>query len=370
MTHSRLTLLGHVMRHAIGVLLLCWRRAVRAGAIAGVVGAAAVEIGAVLSTHRFPPDGVAQLVAVTLGAALAFGVAVTVITDELVIGIIDAIRLLLGEAEAGVRVARAASQRTVGEANWRLLGLIGLGGLAAPHVLQPRERLATAPAPAPLRPGAAPTSETLAGVAAADADTQPLWQPVPAAQLPRIPWIAEEAAATAPGSSRVSDEQPFTALYGTAAPITRPLDQSAEPSDAPPAGTTASAGLAEPLVWHADDAPAPTAGSWHDPLQAAEPEQEEAGIVPVDLFGAPPPSPNTRPLDTATRPPGSVTRPLPERTRPLSQSELPGIPRSSVWEHISQVLAGRPVPPMPPEADEASAETTARDDTPTPNVGS
>ncbi|HEV2235665.1 MAG TPA: hypothetical protein VGR57_03300, partial [Ktedonobacterales bacterium] len=131
MTSSRLTVVGRVLRHAMGVLLLCWLRALKWGGIAGLAGVLAAEIAAIVLTRSFPPDGLAQVVAFTLGAALAFGVAATVIADELVVGIIDSIRVLIGEAGAGARAARMAGRREVGQSSGRVLALFGLGGLAA-----------------------------------------------------------------------------------------------------------------------------------------------------------------------------------------------------------------------------------------------
>jgi hypothetical protein len=112
-----------------------------------------------------------------------------------------------------------------------------------------------------------------------------------------------------------------------------------------------AAGLAEPSVWHADPAPSASASPWHDPLQGAD-EEEEAGIRPVDAFGAPPPA-------------VPITRPLPQDTHPLDRSMTPSAPRGSVWDHISQMLAGRPLEPLPPDEDGPSAaQTNAPDSSP------
>jgi hypothetical protein len=70
-----------------------------------------------------------------------------------------------------------------------------------------------------------------------------------------------------------------------------------------------------------------------------------SGIQPVDLFGGPPPSP--------------VTRPLPENTRPLGAAGGSDTPHNSMWDHISQVLAGRPVDPLPAQEGGASDANAA-----------
>ena len=46
---------GRILRHAVGVLLLAWRRVIRAFFITLVAGLLVGEIGAILETHQFPP---------------------------------------------------------------------------------------------------------------------------------------------------------------------------------------------------------------------------------------------------------------------------------------------------------------------------
>jgi hypothetical protein len=114
---------------------------------------------------------------------------------------------------------------------------------------------------------------------------------------------------------------------------------------------TALGGLAEPQAWRAEDNPPPTVANWHDP-QAGRTEQEEAeeaGIQPVDLFGAPPPAAARRDDPLTPPPPVPAARPLPNATRPLDAAPHPADGNGGMWDHISQMLAGRPIPPVPDE---------------------
>ncbi len=221
------------------------------------------------------------------------------------------------------------------------------------------------------RPGDYATGETLAALAP-ETETEPVTEPlppivgrpVPANRLPRIGWIDEPSAGRVDPATAATRAAPPQAP----APITRPLPQETSPAPSSPASSAFSAAassaaasglsaaeaatprLAEPQVWHAEDAPPPPA-TWHDPLQGAEEDEEEGGIRPVDAFGGGPP-------------PAAITRPLPERTPPLSEDAgplareaQPSSPRGSVWDHISQVLAGRPLGPLPEEdAEEPPAD--------------
>jgi hypothetical protein len=406
MTGSRLTIAGRVLRHAMGVLLLCWLRALKWGGVAALAGVVAAEIAAIVLTGSFPPDGLAQLVAFTLGGALAFGVAVTIIADELLVGIIESVRMLVGETEAGVRAAAMVARREVGDSSGRVLTLLGLSGitgaarrpatsdmLPAParddqgpqdevgprlQVLRARVPSTSAALPASVQPptpenpwaatltpvsewparqtedattsaGASDEGETLADLAGAggalamglagqpNPATQPLARPVHATNLPRIDWTVEDPPIVSP--EPIADERaPQRAGYGAPTPTTQPM--------------TGAPGLAEPSAWHISETMAAAPDHWHDPMHATEPEPEEAGITPVDLFGAPPPAAPS-PAGAFSREPDADTRPLPEKTRPLEPGDAAGRPRGSVWDHISQVLAGRPVPPLPSEADPA-----------------
>ena len=404
MAHRNILVVSGILRHAVGVILLCWTRAARAAGIAGLIGFVITEIAATALTHRFPAAGASHLVALALGAALAYAAGVTVFADELILGITDAVRLLLGEAEAGARAAAILVEREAGMGVAPLLRRAGLApavsglrageGSHSPAAAAIRwvrrdddyddDRGSSEPAHVgdsarrTRRPGDSATGETLAALAP-ETETEPVTEPlppivgrpVPANRLPRIGWLVDPSVGqidTATAAMRAAPPQ-------TPAPITRPLLPETSPAPSAPAssafGAAASSAaasglaaaeaathrLAEPQVWHAEDAPPPTPATWHDPLQGAEEDEEEGGIRPVDAFGGGPP-------------PAAITRPLPERTPPLSEdagplarAAQPSGPRGSVWDHISQVLAGRPLEPLPeedveePPADAGPAES-------------
>ena len=102
---------GRMLRHVVGVLLLAWQRVIRAFLIALVAGVLVGEIGAILQTHRFPPPVLAHVVVMIFATVIAYGVALTVVIDEIIVGIIDTLRLILGEAEAGSRAFEALAMR-------------------------------------------------------------------------------------------------------------------------------------------------------------------------------------------------------------------------------------------------------------------
>lgn len=390
MAHRNIVVVSGILRHAVGVILLCWTRVARAAGIAGLIGFVATEIVATALTRHFPATGASHLVALALGAALAYAAGVTVFADELILGITDAVRLLLGEAEAGARAAAILVER---EAGMGLAPLLRRAGLA-PAVSGPRaaegphspasaatqwvrrdddyddDRGSEGPAHASAlarrtrRPGDSATGETLAALAP-EIETKPvteplppvLGRPVPADRLPRIGWLVD------PPTGQIDTTAMRAAPPQTPAPITRPLPpETSSTSSAPAFGAVADLaagvsppGLAEPRVWHAEDAP-PTPATWHDPLQGAEEDDEEGGIRPVDAFGGPPPAAITRPLPERTPPPS-------EQVGTLAREAQPSNPRGSVWDHISQVLAGRPLEPLPeedteePPADAGPAES-------------
>jgi hypothetical protein len=385
MAHRNILIVSGILRHAVGVILLCWVRAARAAGIAGLIGFVITEIAATALTHHFPATGVSHLVALALGVALAYAAGVTVFADELILGITDAVQLLMGEAEAGARAAAILVEREAGMGLAPLLRRAGLApavsGLRAGEGSRALASLATrwaqrdedsddrgseepahasAPARRARRPSDSATSETLAALAP---ETEPIAQPlppvlgrpVPADRLPRIGWMEERSAPRVdPIATRAAPPQ-------APAPITRPLLPEMNPAPGSPAssalGAAAGSGaeaatprLAEPQVWHADDAPPLTPATWHDPLWGAEDDEEESGIRPVDAFGGPQPAAITQPLP-------EHTPPLSEQATPLAREAQPSGPRGSVWDHISQVLAGRPVEPLPEEdAEEPPAE--------------
>jgi hypothetical protein len=376
---------GHVLRHAVGVLLLSWMRALRAGFIAGAGGALVVEIGAMIETRHFPPDGNAQLVAALVAFALAFGAAATVVVAEILHGLRDLVGMLSGEAEAGARVAATLAEREVGESSANLLRRVGLGRLvgpqAAPSTLSHDTPAAASPFLAASYVSRAPehvarTDETLAELAEDQlppAATRPDATPVRADLLPRLTWSDElppvHPSPVAPPPPEYSASEPESDAWASPATVSEPAGEALPASDAEqtpqdvaePATAVANdswSGLAEPSRWHAPETPPAGDFAWHDPALAAEPEDdEESYIQPIDVFGAPAPLAPTREAETPAIPP----QPDPDPT--LSHEQPPVGPRGSVWDHISQVLAGRPVVPLPeePNADEQVGDDASPD---------
>jgi F0F1-type ATP synthase assembly protein I len=365
MAQPMITYMSGILHHVASVLLLCWRRVLRVSAIAGGIGVLLVEIVAIVATHRVP-DGAAQLAALVLGAALAYAAAITVIAEEVLVGLVDVARLLLGEGEVGARAASGAAGREVsamGAGVLRLFGLTSATAVLARVGARATSRMAPPPA---ARMGereadddgasAVATDETLADLSPfGDANTvlPPVGPPVRADRLPRIGWTDEHEAVRLDRGAHVSPPRP--ADRGTVpSPLAEPAGhQMPLASDLPdratggtytepPFAPVRATGLAEPATWHPEDAPLPGPGTWHDPTVNREEDEEFGGLQPTDAFGAPPPS--------------AVTRPLSQITRPLERNEPEPAPRGSVWDHISQVLAGRPVEPLP--AEEGDAPTT------------
>lgn len=106
---------GRALRHMLGVLLLAWRRVVRAAGIALIVSIVVVEIVGAIATHHFPPYLLTTVVALALGIVVAYCVGVMVLVDELLKGTLDMVRAALGEVEAEARAAAIIAEREVGD---------------------------------------------------------------------------------------------------------------------------------------------------------------------------------------------------------------------------------------------------------------
>lgn len=359
MAHSPISATGRIVRHALGVVLLAWLRAFRAGVIAGVAGLVATEIVGSILAHQFPPPGMVHLVGIVLGAALAYGVAITVIADELIVGVVDGIRLLLGEVEAGARAAIAIAEHGAEDVLGNVLHLTGLQRVVRPGV---RERPAGLSAEtlaelAALAPGLVRTRVAARPIKPDELvvpDARPT--PVVAAAVIDPPRVAPapQSVAQATTPLAVAPAVPVEPLVSRpTAPIVPSDPRATIPLAAAPEtpGATALGGLAEPRAWQAADNSLPAEANWHDP-QAGRAEQEvveEAGIQPVDLFGAPPPAAPRRDDSLTPPPPVPAARPLPNATRPLDATTHPLGGSGGMWDHISQMLAGRPIPPVPDE---------------------
>ncbi|HEX8996024.1 MAG TPA: hypothetical protein VF812_08330 [Ktedonobacterales bacterium] len=161
---SIVSFIGAFFRHIIGVLLLCWRRMLRAGLIAFAFGVTLALLVAVIATGQAFPGALALAVAVIFGGVLAYCVALTVLIEEFLLGVVDLIRLLEGDAKAVAHLTATVAEREVGDVGQGLRRLIGLPISsarprdAAPPTLPTLPRYPTTSArPAP--DASAPTSE-------------------------------------------------------------------------------------------------------------------------------------------------------------------------------------------------------------------
>jgi hypothetical protein len=289
---------GMVLKHALGVLLLCWRRMARAGLVSGVVGFILVEIVGSLVQQKLPGLDLTTVVAMVFALVVAYAVALTVFIDELFIGAIDMLRVLEGDAGAGARAIAIAGERRVGEAGSGIMRWLGVQPSRPIEtvVTNPPEGLVFADLDASYS-AEDQRKETQADIEATDEflSTAPRprvnARPVQAAQLPRISWAMEQmeqreqATLTPvrdwPQALPVDPVAPVSAATETAAtelppiiprvtrPITRPLplqdDEEQSPVD-PPRGiwsriSKTLVGNVHPPVDNGEEAAAEVAGS-------------------------------------------------------------------------------------------------------------
>lgn len=306
---------GDLLKHALGVLLLAWRRMLLAGAAALVGGLLVGEMAAVVATSRIPPPLMAQVVIAIFAVILAYAASMTVFLEELLHGIIATIRLIEGDVAAGARTAAVIAEREAGEVGTGLMRLFGAqqkpnpattkAATAAPQSLSAAVATAT-------RGGA--TGETEDAIAATEefAITAPRprvdARPVRADQLPRIGWAAEATeagsgaalAATAPAAPSPPLPEARSSVQASPLPplpvrtSSQPLPPPAPQEDMPP---PASAAAPAPGRVAAEE----TGTSSRRPVATEQAPGEEA----ADAFGAQ----------------GRPTRPL---SRPNSQPLAPG----------------------------------------------
>ncbi|HEX8036928.1 MAG TPA: hypothetical protein VF510_23930 [Ktedonobacterales bacterium] len=120
---------GRVLRHIGGVLLLCWRRMLVSAVIVGGAGLVFAEIAGSSITLQIPAPIPAQIVAALFAIGLAYGAALTALLAEIIVGALDTIRLLEGEAGAGARAASVIGERAEGELSG-FVGWIDAGAVA------------------------------------------------------------------------------------------------------------------------------------------------------------------------------------------------------------------------------------------------
>ena len=188
-----------VLKHALGVLLLCWRRMIRAALITFVVGFVLIEVGGAVSLGRFPAPLLTHVVAITFALVAAYAVGLTVLIDEMVMGALDIIKVLEGDARSGERVLAVAAEREAGVVGSGLMGWLGHSRSTAPEDVEVAEQL----------------RQTQADIEATDVFqvTAPRprvdARPVQADQLPRLAWAMEQL-----------EHQPEWATVTPAVPVT------------------------------------------------------------------------------------------------------------------------------------------------------
>lgn len=225
---------GKLARHALGVLLLCWRRMIRAMLVAGVIATVAALTFGAIEAHRVFPGMFGVIAAAFFGAVVGYSAAATVLIDELLRGMLDIVHVIEGDAEAGVRSLAAGAEHERG---------------AILRFFDPKPRVHTAPiVPAPFVPGVVATAafaprdperETRRDIADTDdfSSTAPRprvnARPVRADQLPRIEWQYE-----AQQTDQSPDKAPESTWDMPTIPTKEPAAvpaQTAEANDAEPA---------------------------------------------------------------------------------------------------------------------------------------
>ncbi len=358
---------GKFLKHAVGVLLLCWRRVLKTAAVISVVAFLAVEILSMVVTHSFPPPSTAHLVACAFALAIAYGAAMTVFLDELVVGMIESVAVLEGDVAAGTRSAAIAAEREIsdlraGLGHWfgrrddpvealsRVAVSVPVAAAAAALGSSIRASRHVSAEPAPhsdeehmlVAEESEPGADTSDGEddntlrAVLDPPIPPLpmqqqWpQPVRADQLPRIQWATETESTTEPS-------------------LPAPPSLPSLPRMVPVRTV--------PLADAADDTPIePDAG-------AGDTDQtlDELADDQVVVMGESVASPEQPSAAGAVGEPDSATAEVPSVQSPSDDAR----PAGGVWQRLSQVLSGvSPAITLPGTSaprDEATEEPDERD---------
>lgn len=397
LAHEIIRHAGNIMKHVVGVLLLAWRRVLRALAIGGLGGIVIGEVAGVLLTRHFPPYLLTHVAALAFGAALGYGAALTVFADELLEGALDAVKIAEGEVEAGARAALALAERGAGEAWGGLLRLLGhqpivetrapvartrleqaVGALQRP-TRPPARTLGQFPQPSGSQPSMAsprPTTaeETRADVAATEAfnSTAPRprvnARPVRADQLPRIGWALEHAAELAGLAGAAEAAMHSIAGRRASRPLAEePVAEEMPPiprRPQPPAPAAESPALAiEEALQRSEDTPPPAPRPQPRPSSPVR-------TIPVVTAEVPLAAPDTRPLAPEEREPEepwsppTTVRVLPAGERHQSAEGEDAAERDhasggarGLWSRISQALAGNTRPLAEPLEDGGEQET-------------
>lgn len=405
---------GGILRHMLGVLLLAWRRVVRAAGIALVASIVVTEIAGVLATHHFPPYLLTHVVALAVGIVVAYCVGLMVLVDELLKGALDLVRMALGEAEAGMRAAAIIAEREVGDVwGWAQRLFVGrdamrlhprlaspnpASGRAAPVTSGPLRAAARtlgqfpmprgttgAPAPAsptsdsparlrvPPRLGAMPVpaaspalalapDETRDAIAATDEfrrtapPSSASAYPVRADQLPRIEWAAEGLAA---GAALLESALAARARHAHQAPSADHTPATTAAAEAPLAALPPLPPLPPlPQRAPADTSPPPAPVS---PEPAVPQDLPQPTAAPPTVPLAPAAAPPTTPLDTSVSPRRPAPWPSsPVRTVPVITDDTDTV-RAALEATAAADARETTSPALAPEdeADDARADPAA-----------
>ena len=363
---------GKLLVHTVRALLVCWQRMVRLGLSVGVLSGFVALVFGVLVTHAFPPAPLTWVAALLFGVALGYAAAMTVLADEMLLSILDLIRMLEGDVKAGLRAAAVAAEREAGEAGRGVMRFLGHRRppppetAPAPSQASPSQPLMTVSSVARHEPGLSQASETLAAIAATEhfIHTAPRpkvnARPVRADLLPRIGWASDDAG-TQPAPEAVVAAAPALAEMPPL-PIRTLRGQPREAVVVKDTGLTLPAGTTG-LVATWDDAPTQSAAqeeAGYEP--AAMPAVRDAG---AEQFA---PSDDTHVLDTLVEPPaeeiaGDDTAPdasVPE-SEPAGGDIAPAMDYAptaaapsaetnreehGIWTRISRALIGNTTVPL------------------------
>jgi hypothetical protein len=386
---------GKLLVHTVRALLVCWQRMLRLGLSVGTLsGLVALVFGAFV-THTIPPAPLTWVVALFFGFALGYAAAMTVLADEMLLGIFDAIRVLEGDVRAGLRVAAVALEREAGEAGRGVMRFLGRARPTPEEAPPPAPRRGVPPSQSPMtvssmdrhEPGQDQAAETLAAVAATESfiSTAPRpavnARPVRADQLPRIGWASDEAEmqrARAAGIVAIGDtlapslaempplpirtlrSQPHVESPVAAAPYAIPPATAAPAQDnaaTQPAGTEES--VREPFVQTSLSAFSHDIDSrdavWSGATPAVQGGTNAAGDVPTMIpsdavaggdWASEGPAPSDTPatadaMSAHTDSPPATTRPLATIAQPIEEGRGSGL-----WARISQALIGNTTVPL------------------------
>lgn len=389
-----ITFIGAFLKHVVGILILCWRRMLRAGMIAFGIGVVLALLVAVISTGQAFPGVLALVAALLFGAALAYGVAMTVFIEEFFLGVVDLIRLLEGDAEAVAHITSTMAEREVGDIGHGLRRLFGLPAPTRPTPLAPTlpalprspaapprasapsaepivrdaaiagaaglagaaltaHAAEPAPTPAPIAPSPTPIEPPASSLAEPlDVQAHPIGQPVRADQLPRIGWTLEHEAVRShhsPLPDTLIELAGSAALMGASHLFGRhDATSSAEPAVSEPLDVT----VVPPPTLVAPSSTPLEDERLAEPAALTLPEEEEEPAQHVDATMLAPAAPTTplatteqQPrLDPAMLAPAPATTPLTPDAPPLDPAMLtPAAPTTP--------LAPDPEPePLAPEA--------------------